>query len=37
MLFEFQSTSAKRGAVTEKVATSHEADGEWRVISYTVE
>jgi hypothetical protein len=37
ILFEFQSTSAKRGAATEKVAMSHEADGAWRVISYTVE
>ena len=37
MLFEFQSTSAKHGTVTEKVATSHESDGEWRVISYTVD
>jgi hypothetical protein len=37
VLFEFQSTSTKHGTVTEKVATSHEADGEWRVISYTVE
>jgi hypothetical protein len=37
VLFEFQSTSAKHGVVTEKVATTHEADGQWRVISYTVE
>jgi hypothetical protein len=37
VFLEFQSTSPKRGAVIEKLATIHEPDGQWRVVTYTVE
>jgi hypothetical protein len=36
VFIEFQITSSKRGAVIEKLATMHEADG-WHVVTYTVE
>ena len=35
VLLEFDSTSANKGAVVEKLTTVHEADGQWRVASYT--
>ena len=33
---EFSAVSSNKGAVTEKVTTIHEADGEWRVSGYSV-
>ena len=37
VFLEFESISAKRGAVVEKLAMIHEADGRWRVVTYAVE
>ena len=37
VFLEFESISAKRGAVVEKVAMIREADGQWRVVTYAVE
>lgn len=37
VFLEFGATSSKKGAVVEKIATTHESDGVWRVVTYTVD
>ena len=37
VFIEFGSTSTKKSAVTEKLATMRESDRQWRVVTYTIE